>query len=71
MGFDEIYVRVPAEQVEWLKEFRFTHKRTHLLVDGAEWEYISCGQRSYRSRAMNVALKGQQNDRASNQRRQR
>jgi pimeloyl-ACP methyl ester carboxylesterase len=44
MGFDEIYARVPAEQVERLKEFRFTHKYKHLLVDGAEWEYISCGR---------------------------
>jgi len=44
MGFNEIYARVPAEQVERLKEFRFTHKYKHLLVDGAEWEYISCGR---------------------------
>jgi pimeloyl-ACP methyl ester carboxylesterase len=44
MGFDEIYARVPAEQVERLKAFRFTHKYKHLLVDGAEWEYISCGR---------------------------
>jgi pimeloyl-ACP methyl ester carboxylesterase len=43
-GFDEIYARVPAEQVERLKEFRSTHKYKHLLVDGAEWEYISCGR---------------------------
>src|SRR5262245_21333549 len=42
-GFDEIFARVPAEQVERLKEFRLTHKYKHLLVDGAEWEYISCG----------------------------
>jgi pimeloyl-ACP methyl ester carboxylesterase len=44
MGFDEIYARVPAEQVERLKEFRFTHKYKDLRVDGAEWEYISCGR---------------------------
>ena len=44
MGFNEIYARVPAEQVERLKEFRFTHKYKHLLVDGVEWEYISCGR---------------------------
>jgi pimeloyl-ACP methyl ester carboxylesterase len=44
MGFDEIYARVPAEQVERLKEFRLTHKYKHLLFDGAEWEYISCGR---------------------------
>ena len=43
-GFDEIYARVPAEQVERLKEFRFTHKYKHLLVNHAEWEYISCGR---------------------------
>jgi pimeloyl-ACP methyl ester carboxylesterase len=43
-GFDEIYARVPAEQVERLKEFRFTYKYKHLIVDGAEWEYISCGR---------------------------
>jgi pimeloyl-ACP methyl ester carboxylesterase len=44
MGFDEIYARVPAEQVKRLKEFRFTHKYKHILVDGSEWEYISCGR---------------------------
>jgi pimeloyl-ACP methyl ester carboxylesterase len=44
MGFDEIYARVPAEQVERLKEFRSTHKYKHLLVEGADWEYISCGR---------------------------
>jgi len=44
MRFDEIYARVPAEQIERLKEFRFTHKYKHLLVDHAEWEYISCGR---------------------------
>jgi len=44
MGFDEIYARVPAEQIERLKEFRSTHEYKHLLVDGAEWEYISCGR---------------------------
>src|SRR5262245_22534 len=43
-GFDEIYARVPAEQVERLRKFRFPHKYKHLLVDGAEWEYISCGR---------------------------
>ncbi|HET9297223.1 MAG TPA: hypothetical protein VFP18_10035, partial [Candidatus Binatia bacterium] len=44
-GFDEIFARVPAEQVKRLKEFRFTHKYKHLIVDGAEWEYISCGRK--------------------------
>ena len=44
MGFDEIYARVPAEQIERLKEFRFTHNYKHLFVDGGEWEYISCGR---------------------------
>jgi pimeloyl-ACP methyl ester carboxylesterase len=44
MGFDEIYARVPAQQFERLKDFRFTHKYKHLLVGGAEWEYISCGR---------------------------
>jgi len=44
MGFDEIYARVPAEQIERLKEFRFTHNYKRLFVDGAEWEYISCGR---------------------------
>src|SRR5262245_1056611 len=43
-GFDEIYARVPAEQVERLKNFRFTHRYKHLHVDGVEWEYISCGR---------------------------
>jgi pimeloyl-ACP methyl ester carboxylesterase len=44
MGFDEIYARVPAEQIERLKEFRSTHNYKRLFVDGAEWEYISCGR---------------------------
>jgi pimeloyl-ACP methyl ester carboxylesterase len=43
-SFDEIYAKVPAEQVERLKEFRSTHKYKQLSVDVVDWEYISCGR---------------------------
>ncbi|HEY6401566.1 MAG TPA: alpha/beta hydrolase [Blastocatellia bacterium] len=42
--FNEIYARVPTEHVERLKAFRSTHSYKHLLFDGVEWEYISCGR---------------------------
>jgi pimeloyl-ACP methyl ester carboxylesterase len=43
-GFKEIYAKVPAEHVERLQSFRSTHGYKHLLLDGVEWEYISCGR---------------------------
>lgn len=42
--FDEIYVKVPAEQVERLKEFRHAHLPKRLTFGGAQWEYIACGR---------------------------
>lgn len=44
MAFDEIYMKVPVEQVARLKEFRLTHPYKHLTVGDAEWQYIACGQ---------------------------
>src|SRR6185369_3567068 len=41
--FDEIYAKVPAEQVARLKEFRLTHPYKQLIVGDTKWEYISCG----------------------------
>jgi pimeloyl-ACP methyl ester carboxylesterase len=43
MTFDEIYAKVPTEQVERLKKFRLSHQRKYLTVDNIKWEYISCG----------------------------
>jgi len=47
-GFDEIYARVPREQVARLKVFRSTHPYKQLTVGDTKgdtkWEYISCGQ---------------------------
>ncbi|HEU0185364.1 MAG TPA: alpha/beta hydrolase [Blastocatellia bacterium] len=43
-GFNEIYAGVPTEHVERLKAFRSTHRYKHLVFDGVEWEYISCGR---------------------------
>jgi pimeloyl-ACP methyl ester carboxylesterase len=44
VAFDEIYRKVPAEQVAWLKEFRHRHPSKHLAVGDAQWQYISCGR---------------------------
>ena len=44
-AFDEIYARVPAAQVAWLKDFRRTHPYEQLIIEDTEWEYISCGQK--------------------------
>ncbi|HKO97819.1 MAG TPA: alpha/beta hydrolase [Pyrinomonadaceae bacterium] len=44
LTFEEIYSRVPADQVARLQEFRRTHSYKHLNVGAAEWQYISCGQ---------------------------
>lgn len=41
--FDVIYQRVPPHQKEKLRTFRLTHPSRATTVDGAEWEYISCG----------------------------
>jgi pimeloyl-ACP methyl ester carboxylesterase len=43
-AFDEIYGKVPAEQVARLKSFRLTHPYKRLTVSDTEWEYISCGK---------------------------
>ena len=43
-AFDAIYAKVPAEQVERLKEFRRAHLYKRLLFGDTEWEYISCGR---------------------------
>ena len=42
--FEEIYRKVPAEQVRRLKEFRHLHPYKHLRVGEEQWQYISCGQ---------------------------
>jgi pimeloyl-ACP methyl ester carboxylesterase len=42
--FDEIYAKVPAEQVERLKEFRRAHPVKRLTFGGEQWEYIACGR---------------------------
>lgn len=44
MAFDEIYGKVPAEQVARLKDFRLTHPYKRLTINDTEWEYISCGK---------------------------
>lgn len=43
-AFDQIYEKVPREQVARLKEFRHTHPYKQLIVGDTKWEYISCGQ---------------------------
>ena len=51
-AFDEIYARVPREQVARLKKFRRTHPYKQLSISDkkadtngdTKWEYISCGQ---------------------------
>lgn len=42
--FDEIYAKVPAEQVEQIKEFRRSHPYKRLNFWGSQWEYIICGR---------------------------
>jgi len=42
--FDQIYEKVPTEQVARLKEFRLTHPYKQLIVGDTKWEYISCGR---------------------------
>jgi len=42
--YTKFYRKVPQDQVERLKRFRSEHPYKHLTVDGATWEYISCGQ---------------------------
>ena len=43
-AFDEIYAKVPREQVARLKDFRLTHPYKQLTIGDTKWEYISCGQ---------------------------
>jgi pimeloyl-ACP methyl ester carboxylesterase len=42
--FDEIYAKVPTEQIERLKEFRRTHPVKRSIFGGSKWEYIVCGR---------------------------
>lgn len=44
VAFDQIYEKVPPEQVARLKEFRLTHPYKQLIVGDTKWEYISCGR---------------------------
>jgi pimeloyl-ACP methyl ester carboxylesterase len=44
--FNKIYEKVPAEQVERLKEFRRTHPVKQRTVGSMRWEYIACGRES-------------------------
>src|SRR5687768_10291721 len=44
--FDEIYAKVPGEQVERLKEFRRAHPVKRLNFGNQQWEYIACGRES-------------------------
>ena len=39
--FDKIYAKVPAEQVDRLKEFRRAHLPRRLIFGDAQWEYRS------------------------------
>jgi pimeloyl-ACP methyl ester carboxylesterase len=41
-----IYNRVPPAQKERLWKFRSSHSPKHLIRDGYDWEYISCGNGS-------------------------
>lgn len=43
-AFDQLYSKVPSEQVARLKQFRLTHPYKQLTAGDTEWEYISCGQ---------------------------
>jgi len=43
-AFDQIYQKVPPEQVARLKEFRLTHPYKQLIVGDRKWEYITCGR---------------------------
>lgn len=43
-AFEQIYEKVPPEQVARLKEFRRTHPCKQLIVGDTRWEYISCGR---------------------------
>ncbi len=43
-AFDDVYAKVPVEQVARLKEFRLAHPYKRLTIGGTKWEYISCGQ---------------------------
>jgi pimeloyl-ACP methyl ester carboxylesterase len=42
--FDEIYARVPREQVAGLKAFRLAHPYKQLTAGDMQWHYISCGR---------------------------
>lgn len=42
--FDQIYARVPKEQVARLQAFRLDHPYKRLTAGEMEWQYISCGR---------------------------
>ena len=42
--FDEIYTRVPTEQVARLKAFRRAHPYKQLTASQVQWQYICCGR---------------------------
>lgn len=44
MNIDELYAKVPKEQVARLQHFRRTHPYKQLTVGDTKWDYISCGQ---------------------------
>ena len=44
MTFDEIYTRVPTEQVARLKAFRLAHPYKQLTTGDIQWQYICCGR---------------------------
>lgn len=43
-ALDELYAKVPAEQVSRLGDFRAGHPYRRLAVGGITWEYIACGR---------------------------
>jgi pimeloyl-ACP methyl ester carboxylesterase len=42
--FDTIYIDVPHNQKEQLRQFRSSHPYKTLVVNNITWEYISCGK---------------------------
>ena len=43
-AFEELYAKVPPEQVARLKEFRRTHPPKQHVVGETTWEFVACGQ---------------------------
>jgi Predicted hydrolases or acyltransferases (alpha/beta hydrolase superfamily) len=42
--FDELFTKVPAEQVARLKAFRLAHPYKQLTAGDEQWQYICCGR---------------------------